>query len=171
MDTYKKPIALSKHHLLVVIHFRRLFPKWLFAFLKKIFSYISSFIKIEEKFNYTQNYQYNHKATYHNPPHIFLLFIPPIFIIISHILKAFKSFSPHHPQLPVLFFLYPSQPLLHDPLNNPPPPVKAISTDRENAVVCFHKIVACPLNNGFCQIVRNKCIYTLADLVYFFFVH
>ena len=80
-------------------------------------------------------------------------------------------FLPHHPQLPILLFNIPPRPLLHDPLHNPPLPVKAIPANRENAVVRFQHVVACPTHNGFCQLRGNEAVYLIADLKYFIFVH
>ena len=89
----------------------------------------------------------------------------------SILVIQYKAFLPHHPQLPILLFHDPPHPLLHNLSHNPPPPVKAISTDRENAVVCFQHIIACPDHNGFCQIFRDEAVYLVADFEYFLFVH
>ena len=80
-------------------------------------------------------------------------------------------FLPHHPQLPILLFNNPSHPLLHDPLHNPPLPVKTIPANWENAVVRFQHVVACPDHDGFCQFRSDVAVYLVADLEYFFFVH
>ena len=80
-------------------------------------------------------------------------------------------FLPHHPQLPILLFNNPPRPLLHDPLHNPPLPVKAIPANRENAVVRFQHVVACPAHDGFCQFRSDEAVYLVADLEYFLFVH
>ncbi len=80
-------------------------------------------------------------------------------------------YLPHHPQLPILLFNNPPRPLLHDPLHDSPLPIKAIPADRENAVVRFQHVVACPDHNGFSQIFRNEAVYLVADFEYFLFVH
>ena len=80
-------------------------------------------------------------------------------------------FLPHHPQLPILLFNNPPRPLLHDPLHNPPLPVKAIPANRENTVVCFQHVVACSAHDGFCQFRSDEAVYLVADLEYFLFVH
>ena len=78
---------------------------------------------------------------------------------------------PRHPHLPAWFLLNPSYPLLHNLLHNPPSPVEAIPADRENTVVRFQHVVACPDHNGFRQLRSNEAVYLITDLVYFLFVH
>lgn len=78
---------------------------------------------------------------------------------------------PHHPHLStILFFKHFSLTFYHF-FCNFLFSIKMRSTDRENAVVRFQHIIACPNHNGFRQVFRYKCIYTLADLIYFFFIH
>lgn len=79
---------------------------------------------------------------------------------------GFMHLRPRHPHLPAWFLLNPSY-----PLHNPPSPVEAIPADRENTVVCFQHIIACPAHDGFCQIFRYEAVYLVADLEYFLFVH
>ena len=79
--------------------------------------------------------------------------------------------SPYDYILSVLLFNNSPIPLLHDPLRNPPLPVKAIPANWENAVVRFQHVVACPTHDGFCQLRSNEAVYLVADLEYFLFVH
>ena len=79
--------------------------------------------------------------------------------------------SPYDYILSVLLFNNSPIPLLHDPLRNPPLPVKAIPANWENAVVRFQHVVACPDHDGFCQLRSDEAVYLVADLEYFLFVH
>ena len=79
--------------------------------------------------------------------------------------------SPYDYILSVLLFNNSPIPLLHDPLRNPPLPVKAIPANWENAVVRFQHVVACPTHDGFCQLRSDEAVYLVADLEYFLFVH
>ena len=78
---------------------------------------------------------------------------------------------PYHPHLPVLFLHQMCHPLPHQPLRCPVPPVKAPPADWENAVVRFQRFKRCFIHDGFCQFCSYGTIYTLADLVYLFFIH